>query len=93
MIDIISRKEPNQSVKDMIPRIYADANDMAEGGRFMLNIAGALKDIERYRGQLQPGMRALFNVQDEFEVEGILDYDEENEMWLGRPDWDTRRDL
>ncbi len=77
----------------MIPRIYADANDMAEGGSFMLNIAGSLEDIERYSGQLRPGMKALFNVQDEFEVEGVLDYDEQNKMWLGRPNWDTRRDL
>ncbi len=77
----------------MIPRIYADGNDMNEGGCFMLDIAGSLKDIARYAGQLRPGMRALFNVQDEFEVEGVLDYDEENKIWLGRPDWDTRRDL
>ncbi len=77
----------------MIPRIYADANDMAEGGSFMLNVAGSLVDIERYSDQLRPGMRALFNVQDEFEVEGVLEYDEQNKMWLGRPDWHTRRDL
>ncbi len=77
----------------MMPRIYADANDMAEGGCFMLNVAGSLEDMERYAGQLRPGMRALLNVQDDFEVEGVLDYDEENKMWLGRPDWSTRRDL
>ncbi len=77
----------------MIPRIYADANDMAEDGFFMLNAAGSLEDIRRYGGRLRPGMKALFNVQDEFEVEGVLDYDEQNKMWLGRPDWDTRRDL
>lgn len=77
----------------MIPRIYADANDMTKGGYFMLHIAGALMDIERYQGQLRPGMRALFNVQDEFEVEGVLDYDVQNKMWLGRPDFSTRRDL
>jgi hypothetical protein len=77
----------------MIPRIYADGNDMSEAGCFMLHIAGSLQDIARYSGQLQSGMRALLNVQDEFEVEGVLDYDEKNKMWLGRPDWETRRDL
>jgi hypothetical protein len=77
----------------MIPRIYADANDTTEGGCFMLHIVGSLKDIERYRGRLRPGMRALFNVQDEFEVEGKLEYDPENKMWLGRPDYSTRREL
>lgn len=77
----------------MTPRIYADANDMAEGGCFMLHVAGSLPDIERYRGELRPGMKALFNVQDEFEVEGVLDYDKQNKMWLGHPNWETRRDL
>ena len=84
---------PGKAFLRALNPFHWQAEMVAEGGRFMLNIAGALKDIERYRGQLQPGMRALFNVQDEFEVEGILDYDEEKEMWLGRPDWDTRRDL
>jgi hypothetical protein len=77
----------------MIPRIYADANDMSEGGCFILHIVGSLKDTERYQDQLRPGMRALFNVQDEFEVEGTLEYDAENKTWLGRPDYSTRRDL
>ncbi len=59
----------------------------------MLHVAGSLQDIEKYRGQLKPGMRVLLNVQEEFEVEGVLDYDEEDKIWLGRPNWETRRDL
>ncbi len=77
----------------MIPRIYADENDKTEGDCYMLHIAGSLRDMERYEGQLRPGMRVLFNVQDEFEVEGILDYDAEHKMWIGRPDYNTRRDM
>ena len=79
--------------RNMVPRIYADGNDVADNGCFMLHITGSLKDIERYRGHMVTGMRAVFNVQDEFEVEGVLRYDEENKMWLGCPDWKTRRDL
>ena len=77
----------------MIPRIYADENDKTTGDRYMQQIAGSLRDIEGYKGGLSPGMRVVFNVQDEFEVEGILEYDSENSMWLGRPDYSTRRDL
>jgi len=44
----------------------------------MLHIEGSLRDIERYKGELSPGMRVLFNVQDEFEVEGTLEYDSEH---------------
>ncbi len=77
----------------MIPRIYADANDLTEDGRFMLDISGSLADIQRYGAALQPGTRVLFNVQNEFEVEGLLEFDAVRDMWLGRPDWGTRRDL
>jgi hypothetical protein len=76
-----------------LPRIYADENDKTAGDCYMLHIAGSMEDIERYKDQIRPGMRVLFNVQDEFEVEGILEYDTENKMWLGRPDYTTRRDL
>ena len=38
----------------------------------------AARYIERYKGELSPGMRVLFNVQDEFEVEGTLEYDSEH---------------
>lgn len=77
----------------MMPRIYADENDKTEDDCYMLHITGSLRDIERYGDQLRPGMRVLFNVQDEFEVEGILQYDTANKMWLGRPDYSTRRAL
>ena len=75
----------------MIPRIYADANDLTEDGRFMLHISGSLAHIQRYGAALQPGTRVLFNVQDEFE--GLLEFDAVRDMWLGRADWGTRRDL
>jgi len=77
----------------MIPRIYADENDKTADGCYMLHIAGSLKDIARYEGQLKPGMKVLFNVQDEFEVEGTLAYDGGTKIWLGRPDYSTMRDL
>jgi hypothetical protein len=77
----------------MIPRIYADENDKTAEDCYMLHIAGSLRDLERYKGDLVSGMRVLFNVQDEFEVEGTLEYDSEHKMWLGRPDYSTKRDL
>ena len=79
--------------ESMRPRIYADENDKTEDDFYMLHITGSLRDIERYRGQLHAGMRVLFNVQDEFEVEGTLHYDTARKMWLGRPDYSTGRDL
>ena len=79
--------------KSTLPQIYADENDKTDGDLYMLNIAGSVRDIERYKGKIRSGMRVLFNVQGEFEVEGTIEYNTENKMWLGRPDFSTRRDL
>jgi len=76
-----------------LPRIYADSNEADADGRFWLHIPGSRRDIERYGDRLQPGMRVLFNVQNEFEVEGTLELDEAHGTWLGRPNYDTLRDL
>jgi hypothetical protein len=77
----------------VIPRIYADGNEMTDDDRFMLDIPGSLADIRRHGATLQPGVRVVLNVQDEYEVEGVLEFDAAREIWLARPDWDTRRDL
>jgi hypothetical protein len=71
---------------DLVPRIYADAHEADADGRFWLHIPGSRADIDRDGDRLQPGMRVLFNVQDEFEVEGTLAVDEGHGTWLGRPD-------
>jgi len=80
-------------MNDELPRIYADANEAEADGRFWLHIPGSRKDIERYGDRLKPGMRVIFNVQNEFEVEGTLEIDERHGTWLGRPDYGTLRDL
>ena len=56
------------------------------------NIPGSKKDIARHGDHLKPGLRVLFNGQDEFEVEGTLEADAKGQ-WLGRPDYGTLRYL
>jgi hypothetical protein len=80
-------------MEDELPRIYADANDQDSDGRFMLDIPGSLRDIQRYGDRLTPGMRVIFNVQEELEVEGTLEIDATHGIWLGRPDYRTLRHL
>lgn len=67
-------------------RIYADANDRDEQGRFELGIVGSLADIKKYEGLLADGMVVLLNVQDEFEVEGTLIFDQ---IWRAIPNFET----
>jgi hypothetical protein len=80
-------------VSEPLPRIYADANEADADGRFWLHIPGSRKDIERYGDRLRPGMWVLFNVQNEFEVEGTLELDELHGTWRDHPKYDTLRYL
>lgn len=77
----------------MMPRIYADENEKTDDDCYILQTTGSLRDIERYGDRLNPHMRVLFNVQGEFEVEGVLQYDSAKSIWHGRPDYSTRREL
>jgi hypothetical protein len=72
-------------------RIYAYGNEMTDDDRFFLDIPGSLADLERHRASLYPGV--VLNVQEEFEVEAVLEFDAARKIWLGNPDWGTRRDL
>jgi len=65
---------------------------MTDDDRFILDIPGSLADVRRYGAALHPGARVVLNVQDEFEVEGVLEFDEARSTWFARPDWETRRD-
>ena len=47
----------------------------------------SLADIERYGARLYPGVRVVLNVQEEFEVEAVLEFDAARKIWLGSPDW------
>lgn len=74
----------------MTPRIYADFNYCDPEGRLILNTRGSLKDIAEYMEFLQPGLRIVVYMDDEFEVEATLLYDG---TWLATPHLETLRYL
>lgn len=63
--------------------IYADANNRDEQGRYLLNIAGSRKILEPVKDELVDGLRVTLNVQNEFEVQATLVFDE---IWRAIPD-------
>ena len=67
-------------------RIYADFNSCDEQGRVRLSTVGSLKDIKQYEHMLEEGMRVILYTPDEFEVAGILVFED---IWLGIPDFST----
>ncbi len=77
----------------MAVRIYADFNDQDDLGRVWLNIGRSLQDIERQSTQVRPGLPVvLYTDEDDYvEVDAILVYDEERQIWLG--DWSSTAEI
>ncbi|HEV8711812.1 MAG TPA: hypothetical protein VGX03_03175 [Candidatus Binatia bacterium] len=71
-------------------RIYVDFNTMTLGSRERVIINTEMqKDLVAC---LRPGLSVVF-YDEEMEVEGMVEFDEAHQVWLGRPIWATRRDL
>ena len=79
-------------INAVLPRIYADENEKSWDD-YMLHLATSVADLEKYADTIRPGARVLLNVQDEFEVEANLYFDDRMRRWMARPDFATRRDL
>ncbi|MCI0712904.1 MAG: hypothetical protein L0154_22295 [Chloroflexi bacterium] len=71
-------------------RIYADFNSQDEQGRVKLTTVGSREDIEKFKDVLEEGMVVMLYMSNEFEVEGMLVFDE---VWRAIPDYKTIRYL
>jgi len=74
----------------MAIRIYVDFNTMTTDPKERVYINTPMQPdlAERLRSGL---VVILFD--EEMEVEAVLEFDEKDHIWLGQPDWSTRRDL
>ena len=72
--------------------LYGDFNNCTEDYKIRLITVGSLRDIEQKRDKLSDGLTVILS-DNEIEVEAHLERDERDEMWLGVPDWSTRRDV
>lgn len=46
-----------------------------------------------YLEHLKPGLPATFYDSESMECDGVIEFDERYQAWLGVLDWSTRRDL
>jgi hypothetical protein len=44
-----------------------------------------------FENKLRPGLQVVLYEPGDIEVEAILEFDEEMQMWFGVPDWSTNR--
>ena len=66
------------------PRVYADFNNTTPDGLLRLDVAGALPDLSRF--EPQHGTKVIV-YDEEFEIDGVLEQDDEYGIWLARIDW------
>lgn len=79
-----------------MPLIYADFMKNDYENRLLLTCIGTYKDLEKYNISLKDGLKLVFYNEDEDDngnrddlvVEGIVEYDKENERWAARIVWD-----
>ncbi len=68
------------------PRIFADFHNADEQGRLRLNCVGTIEDLSRQNIKLQDGqLLALYD--EELEVDGVVQYSEEENHWVAAIDW------
>jgi hypothetical protein len=81
--------------------IYADFMKMDYEGRLVLTCLGTHKDLEKHNISLKDGLKLVFYNDDEDDngnpdnlvVEGIVQYDENNERWVANINWDGIKNI
>jgi hypothetical protein len=68
-------------------RIYTDFNSRTIEGELLLKLPSQELDVNPYSG-----MDVTF-YDEGLEVDGIIEYSSECKRWLGKPNWDTCRDI
>jgi len=70
------------------PKIYADFHNADVKGRLRLNCIGTIQDLSRLHIELWDG-QPLTLYSEELEVEGVVQYSEEERLWVALIDWDA----
>lgn len=73
-------------------RIYFDANDADEQGRYLLYLGRSLADLAKIPGGPKEGMPATIYMIGEIEMEASLEWNAKWNAWTGRPNPGTVRD-
>ncbi|MEG5161288.1 hypothetical protein QUB37_12690 [Microcoleus sp. AT3-A2] len=74
------------------PRIFADFHNADEQGRLRLNCVGTIEDLSRQNIKLQDGqLLALYD--EELEVDGVVQYSQEESLWVAVIDWKQIRQV
>ena len=74
------------------PRVFADFHNADAQGRLRLNCIGTLEDLSRQQISLREGQPLILYSED-LEVDGVIQYSEEERLWVAVIDWDAIREV
>ena len=74
------------------PRIFADFHNADTQGRLRLNCVGTIEDLARQQISLREG-QPLVLYSEYLEVDGVVQYSEEENLWIAVIDWDAIREI
>lgn len=69
------------------PRVFIDFHNADVQGRLRLNCIGTIEDLSRQRIELHNG-QLLTLYSEDLEVDGIVQYSEEENLWVAAINWD-----
>lgn len=73
-------------------RVFADFHNADEQGRLRLNCLGTIEDLARQQIQLAKGQQ-LTVYSEELEADGVVQYSEQEKMWVAAIDWNQIRQV
>jgi hypothetical protein len=70
------------------PRIYTDFHNADPEGRLRLNCAGTLEDLSHLHIELKDGQPLTLH-SEELEANGIVQYSDNENVWVASINWDA----
>jgi len=74
------------------PRVFADFHNADTRGRLRLNCIGTVEDLACQQVSLREGQLLVLYSED-LEVDGVVQYSEEENLWVAVIDWDAIREV
>lgn len=69
-------------------KIYADFHNADVKGRLRLTTNGTREDLERLQLKLESGLEILLWDHEELITSGVVEFSEEEKIWVAVIDWD-----
>jgi len=70
-----------------VDSIFADFHNSDKEGRVRLNTAGTFEDLKLKNIVLTAGMQVMLDDHEEFNILGIVEFSETENIWVAKIDW------